>query len=95
MRARVERVGPVLEAGPIASVLIAAIREQNGQVEVQDRGAYFRVLVPLRCVLAREAIERRLGRAFRMPGDLELVMPSFKGVFTVDEDLAIWELKGE
>jgi toluene monooxygenase system protein D len=93
MRERADCVGPVLEAGPLASVLIAAIREQNGEVEVQDRGAYFRVLVPQRCVLSRAAIERRLGRAFRLPGDLELVMPSFKGAFSVDEDLAVWEVK--
>ena len=93
MSAREPCVGPVLEAGPIASVLIAAIREQNREVEVQDRGAYFRVLVPLRCVLSRAAIERRLGRTFRLPGDLELVMPSFKGAFSVDEDRAIWEVR--
>ena len=93
MSVRAECVGPVLEAGPLASVLIAAIREQNGEVEVLDRGAYFRVLVPKRCVLSRAAVERRLGRTFRLPGDLELVMPSFKGAFSVDEDLAIWEAR--
>jgi hypothetical protein len=93
MSEQADRVGPVLEAGPLASVLIAVIREQNGDVEVQDRGSYFRVLVPRRCVLPRAAIERRLGRAFRLPGDLELVMPAFKGAFSVDEDAAVWEVR--
>ena len=84
-------VGPVLEAGPIASVLLAVIREQNLEVEVQDRGAYFRVLCPGRCVLPRAAVERRLGRAFRLPGDLELVMPAFKGALSVSDEGAVWE----
>jgi hypothetical protein len=84
-------VGPVLEAGEVASALIAAIREHNREVEVQDRGAYFRVLARGRCVLPRQVVERLLGRAFRLPGDLELVMPSFKGTFSVSEDEAVWE----
>jgi len=86
-----ERVGPVLEAGEVASALIAAIREHNPEVEIQDRGAYLRVLVRGRCVLSRQAVERLLGRGFRLPGDLELVMPSFKGAFSVSEEEAVWE----
>jgi toluene monooxygenase system ferredoxin subunit len=72
-------VGPVLEAGPVGSVLAAAIRERHPDAEIEDRGSYLRVLVPRRCVLAREAVERLLGRDFRLPGDLEL-------------DEAVWEV---
>ena len=85
-------VGPVLEAGAVADAITAAIRELNAGVELLDRGAYVRVLVPQRCSVTRAAIERALGAMFRLPGDLELVMPSFQGRFTVTEDEAIWEL---
>jgi hypothetical protein len=82
----------VLEAGPVGSVLAAAIRERHPDAEIEDRGSYLRVLVPRRCVLAREAVERLLGRDFRLPGDLELVMPAFKGDFSVSDDEAVWEV---
>jgi hypothetical protein len=86
-----ERVGPVLEAGETARAVIAAIRELNEGVEVRDRGSYVRVLVRRRCRVTRRAIEHTLGRPFRLPGDLEIVMPSFKGTFTVTDDEAVWE----
>jgi toluene monooxygenase system protein D len=84
------RVGPVLEAGEGTLAIIAAIRQQNRDVVVHDRGSYLRVLVPGRCVVTRQAVERALGRPFRLPGDLELLMPSFKGVFSVSEEEAVW-----
>jgi hypothetical protein len=84
-------VGPVLLAGEVSRAIVAAIRAQHHEVEVQDRGAYLRVLVPATCRVTRAAIERELGRAFRLPSDLELVMPSFKGVFRVSDEEASWE----
>jgi hypothetical protein len=86
-------VGPVLEASETGRALIEAIRADNADVVVIDRDAYLRVLVPGRCRLTRAAIEAALGRAFRLPGDLELVMPSFKGAFTVTADEAAWEAR--
>ena len=83
-------VGPVLEAGESASAVVAAIRQLNRDVVVRDRGSYLRVLVPVRCVVTRRAIEQSLGRDFRLPGDLELFMPSFKGHFNVTEEEAVW-----
>ena len=88
--AAADRVGPVLENSEVARAIIAAIRERVPGVEVQDRGAYLRVLAPDRCVVERSAIERVLGRPFRLPGDLEAVMPSFKGAFQVDSEQATW-----
>lgn len=83
-------VGPVLEAGEAARAVVAAIRDLNPGVEVRDRGAYLRVQAPRRCVVTREAIERSLGRPFELPGDLECLMPSFKGRFQVSDAQASW-----
>src|SRR5262245_46470146 len=83
-----ETAGPVLQAGAAADAVIAAIRELNARVEVADRGAYLRVLVPGGCRVTREAIARHRGEAFRLPGDLEQIMSSFKGWLTVNEDEA-------
>jgi hypothetical protein len=86
-------VGPVLEAGQEARAVVAAIRQLNSNVFVQDRGSYLRIGVPLRCVLRRATIEHALGRAFRFPGDLECLMLSFKGHFTMTEDEAVWSFQ--
>lgn len=89
-----ERVGPVLEANDVGRAVVAAIREHNGGVEIQDRGSYLRVLVPGRCTVSRQAVERVLGRAFRLPSDLESIMPSFRGTFSVTENEAVWAFSG-
>ncbi len=91
-RGDVDDVGPVLQAGPLGEAVVDAIRALNPGVRVLDRGAYLRVLCPRRCVVTRAAIEARTGAPFRLPGDLELVMSSFKGRFAVSEDDARWEL---
>lgn len=89
-----ECVGPVLQAGPDADAVIAAIQKLNAGVLLVDRGAYIRVLVPHRCVVTRKAIEEQTGAGFRMPGDLEAIMPSFKGSLTISEDEAKWQFRG-
>jgi hypothetical protein len=83
-------VGPVFLRGPVSDVLIAAIRAQHPDAEVSDRGAYLRVRVPGRCQLVRAEVERRLGRAFALPADLEEVMPSFAGALSITADQVIW-----
>ena len=85
-------VGPVLEDGDAARAVIAAIRGLNPGVAIQDRGAYLRVQARHRCVVTRAAIEESLGRPFRLPGDLECIMPAFKGRFSVSEDEASWSV---
>ena len=87
-----DRVGPVLQSGPIANAIIAAIKDLNQDVMVVDRGAYVRVLVPQYCVVTRSAIERHLGRSFRFPGELEIVMSAFKGSLQLNQDDAAWRL---
>jgi hypothetical protein len=90
-----ERVGPVLIRGPVADALVLAIRALNEEVEVVDRGAYLRVLVPGHCRLSRAAAEARLGASFHLPADLEEVMPSFKGRLFINEEEAIWRAGSE
>jgi toluene monooxygenase system protein D len=85
-----ETVGPVLETGRAGACVVAAIRTLNHDVTLEDRGSYIRVLVPRRCVVTREAIEAITGEAFHLPADLEMLMPSFKGRFIVNEDQATW-----
>jgi toluene monooxygenase system protein D len=85
-----DHVGPVLQSGPVASAIIAAIKDLNQDVMVVDRGAYVRVLVPRCCVVTRSAIEKQLGRAFRFPGELETVMSAFKGSLQLNQDDAEW-----
>ena len=84
-------VGPVLLAGPVAQAVIAAIREASPDVTVLDRGSYLRVTAPLRCLLDCERLEKHLGHSFVLPGDLEAVMPAFRGRLTIDERHACWE----
>lgn len=86
-----DSVGPVLRNNQLGAAVLEAIRALNPEVKVIDRGAYLRVLVPRRCVVTRQAIERQLARPFRLPGELEALMPSFKGIVSIDEERAAWE----
>jgi hypothetical protein len=83
-------VGPVLMAGDVASVVVAAIHTLNRDVVVHDQGAYLRVLVPHQCIVTRRAIEHELQRSFRLPGDLEQIMPSFRGMLRMSSEQVIW-----
>jgi toluene monooxygenase system ferredoxin subunit len=85
-------VGPVLQAVPLGTAIVDALRALNPDARVVDRGAYLRVLCLRRCVLTRAAVEERIGAPFRLPGDLELVMSGFKGRLTVSDEEARWEL---
>ena len=89
-----EGVGPVLEAGEVANAIVAAIRESNSDVEVQNRGSYLRVTVSERCVLPVRVVERILGREFRVPSDLELLMPAFSGKISFSADEVVWRRGG-
>jgi toluene monooxygenase system protein D len=84
-------VGPVLLPTEVGLAVLSAIRAGNLDVEVRDRGAYLRVLARDRCVVTRQGIEQALGRPVRLPSDLELCMPSFKGRLHIDTERAVWE----
>jgi len=87
-------VGPVLEKSRTSEAIIAAIEQLNKGVTLLDRGAYTRVLVPGVCRLTRAAVEAFTGEPFRIPGDLEKVMPSFKGRFEASEEEVSWQFEG-
>jgi hypothetical protein len=87
-------VGPVLLPSELGRAVLSAILASNPGVQVQDRGAYLRVLSPSRCAVSREAIEAVLGHPVRLPSDLELCMPSFKGRLRVDSERVVWEAGG-
>ena len=91
---RREGVGPVLEACDASLAVIAAIREAHPDVDVVDRGAYFRVSVPRVCSVTRESIERHAHGPFHLPSDLDRIMPSFAGHLTMTDDDVRWELRG-
>ena len=86
-----DHVVPVLQNGVLADAIVSAIRDLNSDVLVMDRGAYLRVLVPRRCVVTRNAIEKHLGRPVRFPGELETVMAAFKGALQLSQDEAVWQ----
>jgi hypothetical protein len=81
----------VLTRGPTSDAVLRALVEHNPDLRCIDRGAYLRVSVPGRCVLPRAAVERHSGALFRLPRDLETIMPSFKGRLRMSEDEAVWE----
>jgi hypothetical protein len=83
----------VLEASEAGRAVVSAIRELNPDAGVEDRGAYLRVSVAGRCLVTRAAIERSLGRPFRIPMDLEPLMPAFKGRLKMDDERAEWSLE--
>jgi hypothetical protein len=86
-----DSVGPVLQAGVVTDAIIAAIAQLNSGVVIVERGAYRRVLVPHRCVVTRQAVEAHLGSPVHFPGDLEKVMPPFKGQLSLTAERAEWQ----
>jgi hypothetical protein len=90
-RASELEVGPVLLVGRVAEAIVAAIRRQNAGARISCRGSYVRVAVLRRCEVNAGVIAGLLGEPFRLPGDLERVMPSFRGRLSLSEDTASWE----
>lgn len=86
-------VGPVLEASESGRALASVILRLNPGARVEDRGAYLRVLAPGRCVLTVDEVERELGREFRVPVDLEPLMPAFKGLIAISQQRVEWSFE--
>lgn len=85
-----DAVGPILIAGETTNKIVAAIKKLNKNVQIKYQGSYVRILAPFQCTLTRDAIQEQTGCPFILPDDLELLMPSFKGLFTVSKDEAVW-----
>jgi hypothetical protein len=90
-RASELEVGPVLLAGRVADAIVAAIRKLNAGARISVRGSYVRVAVARRCELNAQVVEELLGEPFRVPSDLEKVMPSFRGRLSLSDRRALWE----
>ena len=88
-------VGPVLQATPFATVVIAAIEVENPGVVVRNEGGYLRVQVPRLCRLSRSTLVATAGHEVRLPGDLEVIMSSFTGLVRMSESEAVWWLAGD
>jgi hypothetical protein len=85
------RVGPVLRTGRVGEAVAAAVRRLDAGARVEDRGGYLRVSAAAPCVLTRGAVEEELGAPFDLRGDLEQVMPAFRGRLVLTEEEARWE----
>ena len=89
------RAGPDLFGDALGRAVIDALREDNPALEVRDWGAFVRASAPDRCVLRRATVERLLGEPFRLPGDLERIMPSCQGRIAISEDEVVWAADSE
>jgi toluene monooxygenase system ferredoxin subunit len=83
-------VGPVLVANELGRAVALALVELNPGAYVVDRGAYLRIVAKGRCELRRALIEEKTGAPFRIPSDLESVMPAFEGYLRIDSNSAFW-----
>jgi hypothetical protein len=84
------RVGPVLTTTPAARAVATAIVKCQPEAVIEDHHGYLRVLAPRPCTVTRDAIEAELGERFELPGDLERIMPSFRGRLSLSHDRATW-----
>ena len=87
-----DAVGPVLRMGNEVEAVVAAIREDNPdtEIEVIDRGAYVRVQAPGKLVLTEETLREYLGEEFRIRS-LENMLTAFAGRISTTSDRIEWE----
>jgi len=90
-----EGVGPVLIGRAGGHAVLEAIRRLNPSVEIDERGSYTRVRAPRRCIVTRRAIEDILGQSFDFRAELEIMMPSFKGRMSLNDDEAVWTFEDD
>jgi toluene monooxygenase system protein D len=85
-------VGPVFQMGAEIDAMVAAIRDDNPEreIEVTDRGAYVRIQGRDSLRLTRESVERHLGRPFEMR-ELEPMLSAFSGRISTTSDVVTWE----
>lgn len=89
-------VGPVLRMSEDIEAIIAAIKEDNPdtEIEVIDRGAYVRIQAQQRMTVTRTSIEHHIGRPFEMR-QLEPMMSAFAGRIETTSDAIVWSFKRE
>jgi hypothetical protein len=84
------QAGPVLEASDLGRAVARALLQHNPQATLRDQGAYLRVQAPQRLRIGAAQLEQALGRPFTLPGELEAIMPAFRGRLKVSDEGAEW-----
>ena len=89
-----DAVGPVLRMSSDVDAIVAAIREDNPdqEVEVVDRGAYVRVQTPGFMRLTRKTLAEQVGRDYELR-ELEALLASFAGRIRTSSDEIVWALE--
>jgi toluene monooxygenase system protein D len=84
---KMNKVGPVLRTGEIATAVVEAVIIDNPdkEITVKDHIAYVRVETDHECIIRRDTIEQCLGRPFRMQ-EIEIDLSSFAGQIDLTED---------
>ncbi|HCS56233.1 MAG TPA: monooxygenase [Gordonia polyisoprenivorans] len=85
-------VGPVLRMGDEVDQIVAAIEDDNPDIEIEviDRGAYVRIQGEDRVVLTEASLQAYLGTEYRIRS-LENLMSSFAGRAITASDSITWE----
>ncbi|WP_067673203.1 MmoB/DmpM family protein [Nocardia miyunensis] len=85
-------VGPVLRMGGEIDDVVAAIRDDNPDREIEtiDRGSYVRVQTSTRMRLSLETLRVYLGPSYEL-ALFSSMMPSFVGRMVTSSDELIWE----
>jgi toluene monooxygenase system protein D len=87
-------VGPIMQQGDMADVVLEAIRIDNpgSEVHVADETSYVRIHTPGRCRLTRTTLSELLGRASELT-ELEPHMSFFSGHISTSTEEMVWELR--
>lgn len=85
-------VGPILRMGDTVELVIAAIRDDNPdkEIEIIDRGSYVRVQGEDRLRVTQETLRGYLGGDFSI-ANLGNMMPSFQGRVVSGSEEFVWE----
>ncbi|NJM73052.1 MAG: monooxygenase [Scytonema sp. RU_4_4] len=87
-------VGPVVRDNEMAEALIAAIEQDNPDVElyVDDRGGYIRIHTEQYCRVTRKSLEAALGRSFPL-SQIEPALATFAGRIRSGDEEIVWYLE--
>lgn len=89
-------VGPIMQEGEMADVVLEAIRIDNpgADVHVTDQSSYVRIHTAGECRLTRTTLSEVLGRPCQMT-ELEPHMPFFSGHIVTTTEETVWLLRRE
>lgn len=88
----IDPVGPILGMGDQVKDVIAAIREDNPDQDIEtiDRGSYVRVQTPTRMYLSLDTLRDYLGPDYEL-SLFSALMPSFAGRMVTSSSDLVWE----